>query len=132
MLQQLDILPVKRGPNLNRVLEEHSTGKTIQRDNHLPSPAGHTISDVGQDATGLLGHLGTLLLFSWLLTSIPGSSSTGLPSTLPPACTIAHDCYDPRGAPDMLHAVKSDVAHHSSLSKFLCSLSTLKQIDSNT
>lgn len=127
MLQQLNILPVERGPNLNRVLEEHSTGKTIQGDNHLPSPAGHTISDVGQDATGLLGHLGTMLLFSWLLTSIPGSSST-----LPAACTIAHGCYDPRGAPDMLHAVKSDMAHHSSLSKFLCSLSTLKHIDSNT
>jgi len=28
---------------------------------HLPTPAGHTISDTSQDAVGLLGHLGTLL-----------------------------------------------------------------------
>jgi len=28
---------------------------------HLPTPAGHTISDTSQDAVGLLGHLATLL-----------------------------------------------------------------------
>ena len=33
----------------------------VQRDDHLPVPAGCTISDASQDATGLLVHLGTLL-----------------------------------------------------------------------
>ncbi|KAJ7409147.1 neurexin-3-beta [Willisornis vidua] len=33
----------------------------IKRDNHCPRPAGHAIADPGQDAIGLLGHLGTLL-----------------------------------------------------------------------
>ncbi|KAJ7410144.1 hypothetical protein WISP_111202 [Willisornis vidua] len=28
---------------------------------HFPGPAGHTVPDTGQDAIGLLGHLGTLL-----------------------------------------------------------------------
>ena len=33
----------------------------VQGDNHFPGPAGHTVSDTSQDASGLLGHLGTLL-----------------------------------------------------------------------
>ena len=33
----------------------------VKGNNHLPAPAGHTISDTGQDAVGCLGHLGTLL-----------------------------------------------------------------------
>ncbi|KAJ7399799.1 hypothetical protein BTVI_110333 [Pitangus sulphuratus] len=33
----------------------------VQEDDHCPGPAGLTISDTGQDAIGLLGHLGTLL-----------------------------------------------------------------------
>ncbi|KAK4824165.1 hypothetical protein QYF61_011292, partial [Mycteria americana] len=35
--------------------------KTEHRDDHFPTPAGHTIPDTSQDAVGLLGHLGTLL-----------------------------------------------------------------------
>ncbi|KAJ7423224.1 hypothetical protein BTVI_10715 [Pitangus sulphuratus] len=33
----------------------------VQGKNLFPGPAGHTIPDMGQDAIGLLGHLGTLL-----------------------------------------------------------------------
>jgi len=29
----------------------------VQRDGHLPAPAGNTISDTSQDAIGVLGHL---------------------------------------------------------------------------
>jgi len=47
-------------PKLNTALEEWSHS-VVQEDNHLPSPAGHTDSDVDQDALGLFGHLGTLL-----------------------------------------------------------------------
>ncbi|RMC09890.1 hypothetical protein DUI87_12677 [Hirundo rustica rustica] len=37
----------------------------VQGDNLCPGPAGHTIADPGQDAIGLLGHLGT----RWLMFS---------------------------------------------------------------
>jgi len=33
----------------------------VQGQDHLPTPAAHTIPDTSQDAIGLLGHLGTLL-----------------------------------------------------------------------
>ncbi|KAJ7409643.1 hypothetical protein WISP_113300 [Willisornis vidua] len=33
----------------------------VQRDNHCPGPAGHTVLDASQDAADLLGHLDTLL-----------------------------------------------------------------------
>ncbi|PKU36603.1 hypothetical protein llap_13089 [Limosa lapponica baueri] len=38
-----------------------SSSACIWDDNHFPSPACHAIPDTGQDAVGLLGHLGTLL-----------------------------------------------------------------------
>ncbi|KAK4830521.1 hypothetical protein QYF61_011500 [Mycteria americana] len=44
----LHVFHVVRGPKLN-------TG-----DDHFPSPAGPTVSDISQDAIGLFGHLGTL------------------------------------------------------------------------
>ncbi|CAN0300535.1 unnamed protein product [Bubo scandiacus] len=50
-----------RGSNLNTVFEVRPHQCQVQGDNHIPSPAGHTISDTSQDAIGLLGHLGTLL-----------------------------------------------------------------------
>ncbi|KAK4818295.1 hypothetical protein QYF61_010437 [Mycteria americana] len=48
-LQHLNVSLVVGGPKLN-------TGH-----DHSPSPAGHAISDISQDAIGFLGHLGTLL-----------------------------------------------------------------------
>jgi len=39
----------------------NSVASRSQEDNHLPAPAGNTVSDTSQDAIGLLGHLGTLL-----------------------------------------------------------------------
>ena len=33
----------------------------VQGLDHLPTPAGHAVPDTSQGATGLLGHLGTLL-----------------------------------------------------------------------
>ncbi|KAJ7410366.1 integral membrane protein dgcr2 idd [Pitangus sulphuratus] len=47
-------------------------------DDHCPGPACHTIPDTGQDATGLLGHLGTLLAHVQLLSiSTPRFSAAG-------------------------------------------------------
>ena len=61
-LQGLDVLLVVRGPKLNTVLEVRPHQSRVQGDDHLPGSAGHTIPDTSQDALGLLGHLGTLLL----------------------------------------------------------------------
>ena len=48
------------------------TGTKYRGDNHLPAPAGCTISDTGQDAIGLHGYLDTLqALFSWLSANTP-------------------------------------------------------------
>ncbi|KAK4823265.1 hypothetical protein QYF61_000232, partial [Mycteria americana] len=50
--QHLNVFLVVRGPKLNTAFKGH---------NHFPNPACHTISDINQDAVGLLDHLGTLL-----------------------------------------------------------------------
>ncbi|KAK4810580.1 hypothetical protein QYF61_007317, partial [Mycteria americana] len=60
-LQPLNVSLVVRGPTLNTAFEVQPHQCQIQRDDHFPSPAGHTISDTSQDVIGLLGHLGTLL-----------------------------------------------------------------------
>jgi len=54
-------LLVVRGPKLNTVLEVQPHQFRVQADDHLPTPAGHTIPGTSQDAIDLLGHLGTLL-----------------------------------------------------------------------
>ncbi|KAK4826361.1 LOW QUALITY PROTEIN: hypothetical protein QYF61_007955, partial [Mycteria americana] len=51
-----------RGPKLNTVFEVWPHQCRVQGHDHCPTPAGHTISDTSQDAIGLLGHLGTLLV----------------------------------------------------------------------
>ncbi|KAF1468800.1 Arf-GAP with SH3 domain, ANK repeat and PH domain-containing protein 2, partial [Megadyptes antipodes antipodes] len=48
------------GPKLNTVFQVRPHQGRVQGHDHFPAPAGHTISDTGQDAIGLLGHLGTL------------------------------------------------------------------------
>ena len=49
---------VVRGTKLYTALKVQPHQSWVQRDNHLPAPAGNTISDTSQDAIGLLGHLG--------------------------------------------------------------------------
>ncbi|KAK4817461.1 LOW QUALITY PROTEIN: hypothetical protein QYF61_015616 [Mycteria americana] len=60
-LQPLNVSLVVRGPELNTVFEVRPHQCQVQRDDHCPSPAGHTIFNTSQDAIGFLGHLGTLL-----------------------------------------------------------------------
>ncbi len=59
--QGLSVFPVVRSPKLDTVLEVQPHQGCLQGDDNLPAPAGHTISNTGQDGIGLLGHLGTLL-----------------------------------------------------------------------
>ncbi|RMC21926.1 hypothetical protein DUI87_02797 [Hirundo rustica rustica] len=60
-LKHLNVLPKLRGPDLETILKVWPDQCRVQGKNDLPAPAGHTIPDTGQDAIGLLGHLGTLL-----------------------------------------------------------------------
>ncbi|KAK4814185.1 hypothetical protein QYF61_011908 [Mycteria americana] len=53
-------------PNVSLVLRVPKPNTVFERDDHYPSPAGHTIFDTSQDAIGLLGHLGTLLAHTQL------------------------------------------------------------------
>ncbi|KAF1466761.1 Conserved oligomeric Golgi complex subunit 5, partial [Megadyptes antipodes antipodes] len=59
-LQHLNVLLVVRDPKLNTVFKVRPHQCRVQGHDHFPTPAGHTVSDTGQDAIGLLGHLGTL------------------------------------------------------------------------
>ncbi|PKU41107.1 rna-directed dna polymerase from mobile element jockey- hypothetical protein [Limosa lapponica baueri] len=61
MLQHLNVFLVVRGPKLNTVFEVQPHQCQVKGYDHFHSPAEHTISDINQDAFGLLGHLGTLL-----------------------------------------------------------------------
>ncbi|KAK4821693.1 hypothetical protein QYF61_027457 [Mycteria americana] len=60
-LQPLNVSLVVGGPKLNTGFEVRPHQCRVQGHDHFPSPAGHAISDTSQDATGLLGRLGTLL-----------------------------------------------------------------------
>ncbi|RMC19187.1 hypothetical protein DUI87_03792 [Hirundo rustica rustica] len=51
----------QRGPELDTALKVWPHQCRVQGQNELPAPAGHSIPDLGQDAIGPLGHLGTLL-----------------------------------------------------------------------
>ncbi|KAK4833008.1 hypothetical protein QYF61_027110 [Mycteria americana] len=57
-LQPLNVSLGVRGPKLNTGFEVQPHQCRVQGHDHFPSPAGHTISDTSQDASG---HLGTLL-----------------------------------------------------------------------
>ena len=59
MLQGLSVFLVVRGPKLNTIFW-HPHQCWVEGDDYLPVPAGHTISNTGQDGIGPLGHLGTL------------------------------------------------------------------------
>ncbi|KAK4816497.1 hypothetical protein QYF61_017458 [Mycteria americana] len=60
-LQPPNVSLVVRGPKLNTVFEVRPHQCRVQGHDHFPSPAGHSIAHTSQDATGFLGHLGTLL-----------------------------------------------------------------------
>ncbi|KAK4817435.1 hypothetical protein QYF61_014511 [Mycteria americana] len=60
-LQHLNVSLVVGGPKLNTVFEVRPHQCRVQGHDHFPTPADHTISDISQDAIGLLGHLGMLL-----------------------------------------------------------------------
>ncbi|KAK4817545.1 hypothetical protein QYF61_019502 [Mycteria americana] len=60
-LQHLNVSLVVGGPKLNTVFEVRPHQCRVQGHDHFPSSAGHTISDISQNAIGFLGHLGTLL-----------------------------------------------------------------------
>ncbi|KAK4822538.1 hypothetical protein QYF61_015544 [Mycteria americana] len=60
-LQPLNVSLVVKGRKLNTAFEVRPHQCPVQGHDHFPSPAGHTIFDTSQDATGFLGHLGTLL-----------------------------------------------------------------------
>ena len=61
LLQPLHVFSVLRCPKLNTVLAVSPHQCRVQGQEDFPSPAHRTIPDTIQDATGLLGHLGTLL-----------------------------------------------------------------------
>ncbi|KAK4819340.1 hypothetical protein QYF61_001232 [Mycteria americana] len=60
-LQHQNVPLVVGGPKLNTVFEVRPHQCRVQGHNHFPSPTGHAIFDISQDAIGFLGHLGTLL-----------------------------------------------------------------------
>ncbi|KAK4823743.1 hypothetical protein QYF61_006012 [Mycteria americana] len=60
-LQHLNVSLVVKGPKLNTVFEVRPHQCRVQGHDHFSGPASHTISDISQDAIGILGHLGTLL-----------------------------------------------------------------------
>ena len=88
---QLNILLLVRRLKLNTAYKTWSNQCCLQGHNNLCHPAGHSISDTGQDAIGLLGCLGTLLAHVYSPADrnpgpfLPGS----FPATLPLACTTA-------------------------------------------
>ncbi|KAK4812179.1 hypothetical protein QYF61_009071 [Mycteria americana] len=59
-LQHLNVLLVPSGPKLNTVFEVRPHQCRVQRHDHFPTPAGHTIPGTSQDAVGFLGYLSTL------------------------------------------------------------------------
>ena len=85
---------------LGRTLEVWPHQCRVQENNHFPSPAGHTIPDTGQDVTGLLGHLGTRwIVFSCCHQHLQGLFCQTASQPLPPACSTAWGCCDPRTGP---------------------------------
>jgi len=60
-LQKLNIIPVLGVPVLDTVVQLRPCKGKVERDNHLPLPAGHSSSDAAQDTIGLLGWKTALL-----------------------------------------------------------------------
>ncbi|KAK4828708.1 hypothetical protein QYF61_000546 [Mycteria americana] len=114
-LQHLNVFLIVRGPKLNTVFELQPHQCPVQGHDHFPSPAGHAISDTGQDAIGFLGHLGTLLhhiqpainqhsqvLFCWAAfqplfpkPSLPTLKEINTPAQLGVICKLTEGALDP-------------------------------------
>ncbi|KAK4831140.1 hypothetical protein QYF61_015443 [Mycteria americana] len=60
LLQQVHVLLMLGVPELKAVLQVGSHKSEVERENHLPRPAGHTSFDAAQDTVGFLGCKGTL------------------------------------------------------------------------
>ncbi|PKU40553.1 rna-directed dna polymerase from mobile element jockey-like [Limosa lapponica baueri] len=61
LLKQVQTHKNVRGPKVDTALEVGPHQCRVQGDDHLSGPTHHAVPDTGQDAVGLLGHLGTLL-----------------------------------------------------------------------
>jgi len=61
-LQGLNVFVVGRGPKLNAVLKVQSHQCWVHRGDFFPAPAANAISDTSQNAVGLFGHLGILVV----------------------------------------------------------------------
>jgi len=92
LLQYLNVLSLLRCPKLNTVLEVRPHQCRVQGQDDFPSPAQHTIPDTSQDATGLLGHVGTLLAHIQLTvhqyTEVPFYQTAFQPQRKPKAGSI--------------------------------------------
>lgn len=106
--QDLNIFLVVRSPQLNTAIEVLPHRGRVQGDDHLPVPAGNTVSYASQDATELLGHLGTLLTHVQL--------SVGLHLRLVSLTVFQPLCPNPVVLPEVVVAEVQDPAfgleHH--------------------
>jgi len=97
----------------------------VQRQDDFSSPAQHTIPDTSQDATGLLGHLGTLLAHIQptvhQYTKVPFHHAAFQPLVHKPVGLMGVDvtkCRTWHWA--LLKLIQLTLAHQSSLSRSLC------------
>ncbi|KAK4833081.1 hypothetical protein QYF61_027743 [Mycteria americana] len=59
-LQQVHVFPVLKVPELDAVLQVRSHQSGLERQNHIPGPAGHASFDAAQHTVGILGCKHTL------------------------------------------------------------------------
>jgi len=126
LLQQLLILPVLEAPGLDAVLPMEPHKGRVERDNHLPFPAGRPSADAAQDTTGI-AHCWLVSSFSFIRTPtsflaglLSRSSSLGLYSYLglpQPKYNALHLA--------LLNLIRFLWAHFSCLSRFLWMASLL-------
>ena len=90
MLQGLKFFLLVKSPKLNTVLEVQPHQSWVQWDNHLPAPAGCTISDTGQNAIGFLAawHTAGLCSSERQPTSPHSFPPLSVPATLPKALAL--------------------------------------------
>ncbi|NXX08915.1 CCD33 protein, partial [Larus smithsonianus] len=87
-LQQFPV-PLEPGsPELDTALQVQPPQGRAEREDDLPPPAGHNLLDAPQDATGLLGHEGTLLAHGHPVVHQDSRSLSKelLSSRSPPSC----------------------------------------------
>ncbi|KAK4813337.1 hypothetical protein QYF61_026500 [Mycteria americana] len=124
-LQHLNVSLGVRGPKLNTGFKVQPHHCQVQWDNHFPSPADHSISDTSQDAIGLLGHLGTLLVHIQLAVDQhfqvlfrQAAFQPLFPKTVALHRVVVTQVQDP--ALSLVDLIQLALAHRSSLSRSLC------------